>query len=264
MADPKTDIEIAGFPDFWRRAKVAGHAVLLLDYDGTLAPFHPDRMQAAPLDGVLPALEQLAELDDTTAALVSGRPVAEILQLTGLDNIIIAGTHGFELFRPGAGVSYAALPHGAADSLDSIEDVASSIVGPDLTERKIATVALHTRRLSEHEASIAASAFRERVEPLIGTDLELRDFDGGVEARVRGRDKGVVIREIIAELPPAELVVYIGDDDTDEDAFRALPKHGVGIKVGRIDAPTAADGRLANCEDVLQFLTDWIAIRTCQ
>jgi len=264
VADPKVDIEIAGLPDFWRRARAAGHAVLLLDYDGTLAPFHPDRMQATPLNGVLAALRQLVSLDNTTVALVSGRPVAEIQQLTGLDSIIVAGTHGFELFRPGDGVSSAALPHGAAETLDSIEGVATGIVGPDLTERKIATVALHTRRLSDHDADVAATAFRERAGPLIGTDLEMRDFDGGVEARVQGRDKGVAIREIIAELPPADLVVYIGDDDTDEDAFRALPDHGIGIKVGPLDVPTAAGGRLATCEDVLHFLTDWIAIRTCQ
>lgn len=264
MADPATNIDISGLPDFWPRLRAARHAILLLDYDGTLAPFHPDRMKAQPLPGVLPALDDLVSLDSTTVALVSGRPVAEIQGLTGLSNLVIAGTHGFELFRPDSGISNTGLPDGAAETLDKIEDVARKIVGPELTERKIATVALHTRRLSDGEAAAAAGAFRERVASLIGTELELRDFDGGVEARVRGRDKGKAIREIIDGLQPADLVVYIGDDDTDEDAFRALPDNGVGIKVGWPEAPTAAKGRLADCEDVLRFLRNWIATRTCQ
>ncbi|MEZ4522857.1 MAG: trehalose-phosphatase [Thermomicrobiales bacterium] len=264
MAGLEINIEIDGLPGFWQRVRAAKHSILLLDYDGTLAPFHPERMQAKPLDGVMDALSELQQLDNTTVALVSGRPVGEIQALTGIDSLIIAGTHGFELFRPGDGISSTPLLGESSDSLDEIQKVATDIVGMELTERKIATVALHTRRLENGEATRAATEFRRRVAGLIGPDLELRDFDGGVEARARGRDKGVAIHEIIDELPPSDLIVYIGDDDTDEDAFRALPDYGVGIKVGSQDKPTAAGGRLDSCEEVLQFLTDWIAINKCQ
>lgn len=257
-------MEICGLPGFWELLASAGHAILLLDYDGTLAPFHPDRMRARPLDGILPALEQLLEIDNTTTVLISGRPVAEIQTLTGLDQLIIAGTHGFEIFRPGEGISRVLPADDTLERLNSIEGIAAEIVGPELAERKIATVALHTRKLDPETAGAAQRRFRKEVAPLIGTELEVRDFNGGVEVRAPVRDKGVALREILSELPPADLVVYIGDDDTDEDAFKALPNNGVGIKVGPPGTPTAATGRLDSCEDVLRFLTHWIAIRTCQ
>lgn len=264
MAGPETRIEVDGIPHIWQRVEQAQHAVLLLDYDGTLAPFHPDRMQARPLDGILPALQELLALDNTTTTLVSGRPIHEIQTLTDLDNVIIAGTHGFEIFRPGQGITQL-LPDGdIPERLDSIEGIATNIVGPELAERKIATVALHTRKLEPMAAERAQQEFRELVDPIVGGELEVRDFNGGVEVRIPARDKGVAIREILEELPPADLVVYIGDDDTDEDAFNALPGHGLGIKVGSPDSPTAAAGRLADCDDVLQFLTDWIATKKCQ
>lgn len=264
MAGPGTRIEVTGLPEFWQRVGAADHAILLLDYDGTLAPFHPDRMQAKPLDGILPVLEQLIQLDNTTTALVSGRPVHEIQQLTGLDSLIIAGTHGFEIYRPGAGITQMLPEDDTQQRLDSIEGIANNIVGPELAERKIATVALHTRKLEPMAATQAQQDFRELVAPLVGDELEVRDFNGGVEVRIPARDKGVALQEILDELPPAGLVVYIGDDDTDEDAFRALPAHGIGIKVGSPGSPTAASGRLTDCDDVLRFLTNWIATRTCQ
>jgi trehalose-phosphatase len=236
--------------------------VLLLDYDGTLAPFHSDRMQAMLYEGIAEQLDRLARLDDTTVALVSGRPVAEIQQLTGIEHLLIAGTHGFELYRPGIGITKMPLPPGVEDDLDEARRAAEELVGGYRAERKIATVALHVRGLEPAEANRVSGEFRVVVEPMTGEHLEVRNFNGGVELRVRGRDKGIAITEILAELPPSDLVVYIGDDDTDEDAFKALPPHGIGIKVGNLDTPTAARGRLPSCAAVLQFLSDWIAIKT--
>ena len=264
MRAPWTPIQIDGIPEFWERARSSRQALLLLDYDGTLAPFHPDRMMATPINGALQALNEIATLPNTTIALVSGRPVAELLELTSADHLTIAGTHGFELYTPDDGYSIAGLPDGLQPLLNDIEEVAAETVGRELTERKVATVALHTRKLDPGEATSAEHAFRARVAPMTGKRIELRDFDGGVEARVIGRDKGVVVRELIERGGSYDFVVYVGDDDTDEDAFRALPDSGVGIKVGRLGTRTAAAGRLDDCASVLQLLTDWIATKRCQ
>ncbi len=261
MASPQANIPIAGVPDFWDRVAASECAVLLLDYDGTLAPFHPDRMQARPLEGISDQFDLLAALPGTTVALVSGRPVDEILTLTGASNLLIAGTHGFELYRPGRGISTVELSEEVFKRLDEAHQQAARLVGERSAERKVATVALHVRGLDPVSASQAERSFRDSVAPLLDGDLELRDFNGGVELRVRGRDKGDAITEILAELPPADLVVYVGDDQTDEDAFRALPVQGIGVKVGSPDQPTAAQGRLESCEDVLQFLRNWIAMK---
>lgn len=262
MASAKANIDVAGVPDFWERVAASRHAILLLDYDGTLAPFHTDRMKAHLYDGMAECLERLAELDNTTVALVSGRPVAEIQKLTGITNLLIAGTHGFELYRPGKGITAMPLPEGVTANLDEARRAAAELVGEYRAERKIATVAMHVRGLDTLEADRVAGEFRGVVEPMAGEHLEVRDFNGGVELRVRGRDKGIAISEIIEELPDADLVIYVGDDETDEDAFKALPPHGIGIKVGNMDKPTAAQGRLGSPADVLQLLTDWIAIKS--
>jgi trehalose-6-phosphatase len=233
MAGLNTRIKIDGAPTLWDRVERSAHSVILLDYDGTLAPFHEERMQARPLEGVVDALERIANLPDTTVALVSGRPVAEVQDLTGLNGVMIAGTHGFELYEPDAGTVSTELSPEIAETLDRAHQEAVRLVGPARAERKVATVALHVRGMDE--------------------------------LRVRHRDKGVAVGEILAATRPADLVIYIGDDDTDEDAFRELPPEtGIGIRVGRADRPTHAAGRIDSCEDVLKFLTDWIATKTCQ
>lgn len=257
-------IDIPGVPDFWDRARRARHAILFLDYDGTLAPFRVNRMDARPLEGIPEALDDIGRLDNTTVALISGRPVFEVLELAGIDDVVIAGTHGFELYEPGRGTHASSLSVENATTLDRAEEKARELAGPERTERKVSTVAIHTRGLDPDMAADLNSAFREGVRPFRTDEFEVRDFNGGVELRSRARNKGVAVRELLMDLPRSDLIVYIGDDDTDEDAFRALCPDGIGIRVGADEQPTAASGRLGSPEDVRRFLRDWFAIRSCQ
>jgi trehalose 6-phosphate phosphatase len=87
--------------------------------------------------------------------------------------------------------------------------------------------------------------------------MEFRPFNGGLELRAAGSTKGTAIEELLALAPAGSLPVYIGDDDTDEDAFAVLEGRGIGIKVGPLDAVTRASGRLPDCEAVRQLLLDW-------
>ena len=66
----------AGIPGFWERIGSIPNVALMLDYDGTLAPFHVDRLKAVPVDGVVEALQDIRNRTDTFVALVSGRPIA--------------------------------------------------------------------------------------------------------------------------------------------------------------------------------------------
>jgi trehalose-phosphatase len=265
MAGLNARIKVDGVPAFWDQLERSAHTILLLDYDGTLAPFHEERMQARPLPGIVEAIERLGKVGNTTIALVSGRPVAEVRELTGLSSVIIAGTHGFELYSPVSGTAAIDIEPAVAQTLERVHAEAARLVGAARAERKIATVALHVRGLDERDARDAMLAFRDVASTASAADFEVRDFNGGVELRARHRDKGVAVREILAALPSADLVVYVGDDDTDEDAFRALRDiDGVGIRVGAPDLSTSAQGRLESCDDVLSLLTDWIATKTCQ
>ena len=93
------------------------------------------------------------------------------------------------------------------------------------------------------------------------TVLEYRPFNGGVELRALGRHKGSAILELLADMAPETLPVFLGDDDTDEDAFRAIETRGYGVKVGNVEKATAACGRLDAIEHVPQFLADWTRVR---
>jgi trehalose-phosphatase len=229
----------------------------MLDYDGTLAPFQVDRFAAFPLPGVVDALHAINTLPDTRLALISGRPVAEVERFVGASSFIIAGTHGFELYLPGMGLQQHALDASLNDVLDTAAEEATLVVGPNWTERKVATVAAHTRQLSPEEAELALETLAERWVTLTTPLTEVRRFNGGLEMRVRGRDKGSVVRELLALGPEDAFAVYIGDDETDEDAFRALPADGIGIRVGAAGVASAARGRLASCETVRELLWDW-------
>lgn len=256
-------IDIPGDPHFWDRVRLARHAILFLDYDGTLAPFRVNRMDAEPLEGVSELLREIARLENTTIALISGRPVFEVLELVGVDEVVIAGTHGFEIYEPGEGTHASTLSIEHDSVLDRAEMIARELAGSERTERKISTVAVHTRGMESGAAADLEDAFREGVQPYREDEFEVRDFNGGVELRSKARNKGVAVRELLMDLPVADLIVYIGDDETDEDAFRALLPGGIGIRVSSDEKPTAATGTLDSPEAVRTFLRDWLSIRSC-
>lgn len=258
MTDPNTPRGIEGTPDLWTRVREAGGRCLVLDYDGTLAPFRENRMRAFPVDGTVEALESIRDSGSTTLAILSGRPVHEVILLLGDLGITVVGSHGAELMRPGSEVM--ALPPSAAqlEVLDAAEQAALGVSSPSHVERKVSSVALHTRGMPPEDAAELERSVRGAWEQSIGeTGLECRDFDGGIELRVLGRDKGSALRAFLRDLPPDTFCVYVGDDDTDEDAFRVVKDFGVGIKVGKDATPTSAAGRLEDPADVLKFLRTW-------
>jgi len=89
--------------------------------------------------------------------------------------------------------------------------------------------------------------------------LTLRSFDGGLELRVPGRDKGSAVREVLAEEGVEAAAAYLGDDLTDEDAFRALQGKGLAALVRPESRPTAADIWLQAPDELILFLDRWLA-----
>ena len=87
--------------------------------------------------------------------------------------------------------------------------------------------------------------------------LELRRFDGGIELRCAGRSKGDVLRELLAELPGGATAAYLGDDETDEDAFRAIAGRGLGVLVAEQPRETAAAHVIAPSA-VAALLREWV------
>lgn len=256
IADP-------GIDGFWETIAGAPAVSLLLDYDGTLAPFHIDRLQAVPVAGAVDALREMRQETDTIVALVSGRPVAELLQLMPDPGVTIIGTHGYEVRTPDGVISTAAIGDDQSEMLDRAYLDARRFIGAGRTERKVATVAAHFRGLDRLDARQKQQEILARwLEYADRSIVEVRQFNGGIEMRALGRHKGTAVAEYLDTCPEGTLPVYIGDDDTDEDAFRTVKsRNGYAIRVGRLSRDTEATGSLDACEDVVSFLRAWTGAR---
>lgn len=253
---------IGNVPDFWGRVCAAPARFLGLDYDGTLAPFHIDPMEARPQAGVIDLLRALVHREGTAVAIISGRPAAQVSMLLDHLPVTIVGSHGFELWSPTNGKP---LVHRSSveqeTGLVKAEEAARHMGYDDKLEHKVASIAMHTRgvpaqlALAMEESIVAAWTEIASLHP-----LECRRFNGGVEIRCSGRHKGDALAELLRAEPRGALAVYVGDDETDEDAFRIIRKRGIGIRVGQGFPSTAAQGSLQDCEAVKKFLETWVSV----
>jgi len=249
---------------FWKQVSSSHHPLLILDYDGTLAPFRVERMEAVPLPGVSAAIKKIMEMTATTVAIVSGRPISELDQLAPelTSEVVVTGSHGWERRGPTGALHVAERPPEIEGTLDKSRTVAKLSIermlgnpGKKRLERKAASVAVHTRGLEDALAERLLKEIKNEWGNILAAGTEIMEFNGGLEIRAKGRDKGAAVRDLLDMYPETDLPVYIGDDLTDEDAFRELSGKGVGIKVG--EGETTASYRLPDCEAVKTFLDNW-------
>lgn len=248
--------------EFFEELRAASRSVLMLDYDGTLAPFREDRDRAVPYPGVRRRLERLLRRDPVRVVLISGRPVRDVLRLVDLDEgVEVWGTHGWERRRADGSYEPPDLPEALRDALEAAERfLKDELAIGRRCERKPASVAFHVRSVPEAQARDELRRVREGWASLEGQDgLTIEEFDGGIELRLQGRDKGDAVEEILAEAPADASCAYLGDDWTDEDAFRALEDRGLRVLVRSTMRETVADLRLEPPEELLEFLDRWEA-----
>ena len=244
---------------FFTALRAAPRRGLLLDYDGTLAPFVEDRMAAWPYPGVRDLLLRLVRAHGSRVVIVSGRSIADVLHFLDLQvGCEIWGVHGWERrLEDGSDVSMRPSPAQNA-ALREAQDLVPGASRQTL-EQKSASLALHWRGTApearerlERRVRPAWTALAERA------GLELHAFDGGLELRIPGRDKGYAVRTLAAELGPGAALAYLGDDLTDEDAFRALRGIGLGVLVRAELRPTQADCWIVPPQELLVFLERWL------
>lgn len=245
--------------EFWRQLQQAVERVLMLDYDGTLAPFCVRRDEAVPYPGVREVLERLAATGRTRLVIVSGRPVAQVQALLGLQHEVeLWGCHGWERLTADGEHHLEPLPERAARAMEEAGRWADSQHLGEGLEKKPVSLALHWRGRATVEAEDLARRARSAWEPLACRGgLELHAFDGGLELRCPGRDKGSAVRQVLAGLPAEAAVAYLGDDRTDEDAFRALGRRGLGVLVRDQWRASAARCWLRPPQQLLEFLQCW-------
>ncbi len=253
--------ERAWFPEeLWGRASAARRRLLMLDYDGTLAPFRVDRLGAFPVPGVLDLLARISSSRRTRLAILSGRPVAELTELLCRLPITLVGEHGWEVLHPDGTSRAWTLPDECAVWLARAgRAVAEQGLG-DRMETKRSSLMLHTRALPLSEAGqMEELCARLWEEATLHAPLRVCRVNGGVELRTVGRDKGTAVRELLAGEPEGTLPVYAGDDATDEDAFAAVKEIGFGLLVSGQVRPTLAGGRLPSISSMREFLGGWLA-----
>jgi trehalose 6-phosphate synthase/phosphatase len=258
----------AGDFDAWLGSRLEAHRVaLFLDYDGTLTPIvdHPAQARLDP--GVRRALRACARHPDIDVAIISGRALADLQAMVGEPGLTYAGNHGFEIAAPD--LPFFRHPDVAhfADKLAALatELDALSVEGA-WTERKDATLTVHYRGV---EAARRAQVAEEAGRLIAAAGFQPREGLCAVEARPPiGWDKGQAVLHIMRQrYGPAwserAAVIYLGDDHTDEDAFRVLAGLGVTLRVGSADSLTLADRRLPNI-DAVRALLEWLAARRAE
>jgi trehalose 6-phosphate phosphatase len=249
---------LAGIPEsFWRRAADSEHRLLMVDYDGTLAPFRTNRIEAVPLDLSISQLRTIASGRNTTVVILSGRPIRELESfITGLA-VQLVGEGGWEEKSPGGSLVRHPLPRGVEAALGRAAAAAPGYWSQRL-ERKRTSLMLHTRGLPVVEAAEILQTCGELWRAELAAGLRLVRLDGGIELRAKGRDKGTAVRDLLERSPRGTLAVHIGDDELDEDAFEVLLDSGFGIRIGDPRVPSGARGRLASWIDLPLFLKRWI------
>jgi len=245
----------------WRLIALAHRRLLMLDHDGTLAPFETERERAVPSTRSLLQLGRLAASTGTRLAIVSGRPVQELEPHLGRLGVTLVGEHGWERREPGGELVRDHMPDAAREALDRADRAVTDPAIRARLEVKRTSIALHTRGLEYEEAEHAGRAVRAAWRPHEAKGvLRTVPFAGGFELRASERDKGTAVKALMAEEPPGTLAVYVGDDLTDEDAFEAVRDRGFGLRVGAPGGTTSATAWLGDMEEVTEFLAEWLSI----
>ena len=227
------------------------------DFDGVLAPLVLDPSTSTPLPGTIEDLRALADLPETSAAVVSGRDLATLTELTGLAGSPVTriGSHGGESSAAdgddhgGAGLDDEQRSRLAALTQE-LEQLCTGLPERVYLEHKPTAVVLHTRRMQDGPAAEAEQATLDVAARHTG--LHVLHGKQVVEMSVLQADKGtalVALRDTVG----ATCVAYFGDDVTDEHAFSALGDDDLTVKVGEGD--TAARFRVSGPEDAAEALS---------
>jgi len=233
---------------------------LLLDYDGTLTPIVDNPGKAVLAEEMRSAVRELTWR--APVAVISGRDLEDVARLVGIKSIVYAGSHGFDMRFPGGRrVEHAR----GAEYLSDIDAAEQELRGRlrgvtgARVERKRFAIAAHCRRVQPADVPTVEAV----VDSVLRRHPKLRKTSGKKVFELRPAvhwHKGSAVLWLLRTIEMDDVLpVYIGDDETDEDAFNALSDRGVTIAVQSAAQPTAARFSLADTGEVLRFL-EWLAL----
>lgn len=245
--------------DVTPRLAAAEHILLLSDYDGTLCPIVRSPELAKLPEKTRELLRVLAHEARFTVGVISGRSLEDLEEKVGIEDIIYAGCHGLEMEGPG--LSFA-IPHAREirATLQALyQTLAKSLISIDgaLVENKGLTLSVHYRLVKENEIPKVKSTFEREINSLLSQKKIIIIFGKKVyEVRpALSWDKGKAIDLLLSRNKTRTLPIFLGDDLTDEDGFKAVKKYsGISIFVGKENEETCARYFLKSPGEVGKFL----------
>ena len=258
--DPAKNIPISFFGNFEDvKKRLAGkEAIFFLDYDGTLTPIVATPDLAVLSDEMRETIRSLA--GTYKVAIVSGRATDDVRGKVALEGIFYAGSHGFEIVSPDGKVTINEEVSKVRPVIDEVHEKLnsrlSSVKGA-LVEHVKYTISTHYRLVSDEDFP----KIKQAVDDILKEYPRLRKTDGKKVFEIRPKidwDKGKAVGWILNSLAgqgrEGILPVYIGDDTTDEDAFRAIKDFGFGILVAEAPKKSEAAYWIKNTEEVKKVL----------
>jgi trehalose-phosphatase len=248
------------------RIQQAQNLFLLLDYDGTLTPIVSLPEQALCPPEVKKHLEELRDLPGVYVAIISGRSLEDVRRKVGVADIIYVGNHGLEIEYPDGGRKEMLSSNRTGELERITQNLHNSLkkIPGVLFEEKGPILSVHYRNVPRK--------FSKQIRDVIEGELHLwkgrwKMASGKMVWEIQPNvdfHKGKAVREILKTFPSVGfLPIYLGDDQTDEDAFRVLKGHGISVFIGPAEFPSEADYFLRSPDEVCEFLFKCLAGRRC-
>ncbi len=249
------------FRDILRRVAGAERVFWFIDFDGTLVPIvrRPDLVVFG--DESREALRSLSRRPRTRVAIVSGRPLAFIRRRIGLRGLICAGNHGLEVRGPGVDFRHPGAVAARPSLLRVTRAWRTLLPGYPgaLVEDKGMSVTFHYRQVRPSRQAGARRDAREAAAGMEGAGrVRLTEGKKIVEARPPVRwGKGDALKLLLRHWGYGrrdDLLVVLGDDETDRDMFGLVKGEDLAVFVGRGEAPPEATARLGGPASVRRLL----------
>lgn len=240
-----------------RRTMPGRKTVLFLDFDGTMVPIQSDPSGCVLSAALKEKLSHLAGSGSCRLAIVSGRTLPDIKKMVGIRKVYYAGTHGLDISGPGVRYTHPC-SRSSRQVLRNVKQAVSKEIegvrGAWLEDKRV-TLCLHFREVAQEEVRPVRKAFHDAVARYCG--------DGPFSV-IKGKkvleltpdaswDKGEAVLWILRHLGGDHFPIYVGDDRTDETAFKALRKKGLTIRIGT-SRKTFADFYLKGCWEVSRLI----------
>ncbi len=237
--------------------RAAGARMILLDYDGVLAPFADKPASAKPSAATIKLLEKLAALPNTDVIIISGRGKIDLELWLGDLPLTLIAEHG-AIIRKAGNKNWRRVVNGNQDWQKDVEVLLERYAARTpgaFVEHKDYSLVWHYRKASAYYAQKHLVALKRLLKkPAKTYNLDVRTGNKILEIRPVGVTKGTAAADMVEAKP--DFVLAIGDDYTDEDMFTSLQWPAYTVKVGR--GPTAARFRIPRIDGVQNLLKKFV------